>query len=149
MPRLPRFAVVALAGISAVAVNLIVYAAGRAAGGTFRFTAATGPAEVDAATVAGFSAVPLLLGLAVVAVLAPRAAWAVRAALVAGPVLAVGTIVAMTLPADFDTASTVTLALCHLTLVPILIAAVVAIGRATSRVTLADEPPRTKTNTPV
>lgn len=34
-------------------------------------------------------------------------------------------------PADFDTASTATLAVCHVTLVPISIAAVVAIGRRT------------------
>ena len=116
MPDLPRAAVVALAVGAAVAVNLGVHAVGRAAGGTFRFTSASGPAEVDAVTVAGFSAVPLLLGLAAVALLAARAAWITRAALIAGPLLAVGTIVVMTLPADFDTVSTVTLALCHLTL---------------------------------
>ena len=40
-----------------------------------------------------------------------------------GPLLAVGTILVMTVPADFDTASTATLAVCHVTLVPISIAA--------------------------
>ncbi|MFU8876214.1 DUF6069 family protein [Micromonospora sp. SL4-19] len=124
-------AVVALGGVTAVVVNLIVYGVGRAAGGTFQFTSSSGPAEVDAVTVAGFSAVPLLIGLAAVALLAPFAAWVIRAALVVGPVLAVGTIALMTLPTDFDTASKATLALCHLTLVPTTIAAVVAIGRRT------------------
>lgn len=129
MSRLSRVAVVALGGVTAVVVNLVFYSVGRAAGGTFQFTSSSGPAEVDAVTVAGFSAIPLLIGLAVVALLAPLAAWVIRAALVVGPVLAVGTIALMTLPTDFDTASKATLALCHLTLVPITIAAVVAIGR--------------------
>lgn len=129
MRRPSRTTIVALAVATAVVTNLVLYALGRAAGGTFRFTSAGRPAEVDAVTVAGFSAVPLLIGLAAVALLAPRAPWTVRAALVVGPLLAVGTIVAMTLPADFDRASTTTLALCHLALVPIIVVAVVAIGR--------------------
>jgi hypothetical protein len=129
MSRLSRPALVAAAGGIAVLVNLALYLAGRAAGGTFVFTSPDGPAEVDAVTVAGFSAVPLLVGLAAVALLAPRAAWAVRAAAVIGPVLAVGTIAVMTLPADFDAISKTTLALCHLTLVPIVLVAVAAIGR--------------------
>ncbi|MFC0004434.1 DUF6069 family protein [Micromonospora siamensis] len=129
MSRLPRTAVVALAAVTAALVNLALYGLGRAAGGTFRFTSPTGPAEVDAVTVAGFSAIPLLVGLSVVALLAPVTAWIARAALVVGPVLAVGTIVLMTLPTDFDTMSKVTLALCHVTLVPITLAAVVAIAR--------------------
>jgi hypothetical protein len=131
MPELPRPVLVALGGLTAVVVNLAVYGIGRAAGGSFRFTSAGAPAEVDAVTVAGFSAVPLLIGLTAVALLAPLGTWVTRAALVVGPLLAVGTIALMTLPADFDAASTTTLALCHLTLVPITIAAVLAIGRST------------------
>jgi hypothetical protein len=128
MPRFPRAGVVAVAVLAAILVNLLVYALGRAAGGTFRFTAAGAPARVDAMTVAGFSAVPLLIGLAAVALLAPRLGWVPRAALVIGPVLAVGTVLVMTVPADLDTVSTVTLAACHLTLVPILVLAVRALA---------------------
>ncbi|MEU8664241.1 hypothetical protein, partial [Actinoplanes philippinensis] len=106
---------------------------GRLTGGDFRFTSPSGPAQVDAVTVAGFSVIPLAAGLAVVAVLAPRAGWVVRAAQIAGPLLAVATIAGMTLPADFDTISTISLALCHLTLVPIIVVAAAALGR--SRVT--------------
>lgn len=84
-------------------------------------------------TVAGFSVVPLLIGLTAVAVLAPLGGWVVRIAYFAGPALAVGTIVVMTLPADFDTTSTVTLAVCHLTLVPIIIVVVAAIARRVRR----------------
>ena len=128
MPDLSRGAIVALSGVVAVVVNLVMYAIGRAAGGTFRFTTAGEPAEVDALTVAGFSAVPLLAGLTAVALLASRAAWVVTAALIAGPLLAVVTVFVMTLPADLDTASTVALAACHLTLVPIVVVAIRAIG---------------------
>ena len=133
MPELPRAAIVAVAVLTAVVVDLVVYALGRVAGGTFRFTTPDGPAQVDAVTVAGFSAVPLLVGLAAVAVLAPLGAWVTRAALVVGPALALGTIPLMTLPADFDTVSTTTLALCHLMLVPVTIAAVAAIDRQVRR----------------
>jgi hypothetical protein len=129
MPRLSRPALVAAAVALAAIVNVLIYLIGRAAGGTFVFTAATGRAEVDALTVAGFSIVPLAAGLTAVALLAPRWRWVSRAALIAGPLLAVVTIVTMTLPADFDTVSTVSLALCHLTLVPIIVAAVTALGR--------------------
>jgi hypothetical protein len=131
MSRLSRPAVVAVAVLTAVVVNLVVYALGRAAGGGFRFLAGGVPAEVDPVTVAGFSAVPLLAGLTVVALLAPRAAWVVPAALVAGPLLAIGTILLMTLPAGFDGISTVTLSLCHLTLVPITVLAVRRLARGT------------------
>ncbi len=129
MSRLSRPVVVAVAVLAAVVVNLLVYALGRAAGGSFRLTSAGATAEVDAVTVAGFSAVPLLAGLVVVALLAPRFRWVTPAALVAGPVLAVVTILVMTLPADLDTISTVTLALCHLTLVPIMVVAIRSLRR--------------------
>ncbi|QLQ36422.1 DUF6069 family protein [Micromonospora robiginosa] len=131
MADLPRAAVVALATVAAVVVNLVVYAVGRAAGGTFRFTAASGPAEVNAVTVAAFSALPLLVGLTAVALLAPRFGWVVRAASIVGPALAVLTVVAMTLPTDLDATSKATLAGCHLTLVPIILVAVAALGRRT------------------
>jgi hypothetical protein len=113
---------------TAVVINLILYGVGRASGGTFRFTSPSGPAMVDGVTVAGFSAVPLLIGLVAVALLARFGTWVTRTALIAGPLLAIGTIAAMTLPTDLDTTSKVTLALCHLTLVPIIIVAVRRLG---------------------
>ena len=116
-----RAVIIAAAAATAAVVNLLVYAAGRVAGAAFRFTSQGRPAEVDAVTVAGFSAVPLALGLTAVALLAPRWAGVRPVALVAGPALAVLTIGAMTIPADFDTAGTITLAACHLVLVPVMI----------------------------
>ncbi|MDG4791169.1 DUF6069 family protein [Micromonospora sp. WMMD1102] len=127
MRRLPRPGIVGLAVVAAVLGNLVLYAVGRAAGGTFRFTTPQGPAEVDALTVAGFSAVPLLVGLAAVALLAPLAGWISRVATIVGAALAVVTIAVMTLPADLDATSKTILALCHLTLVPIILVAVPAL----------------------
>jgi hypothetical protein len=126
LPR-SRPLVVAAAVGTAVVVNLVVHALGRAAGGSFTFTRAGAPTGVDAATVAGFSAVPLLLGLVVVALLCRRWPLVARMALVVAPVLAVVTVGLMTLPVDLDTVSTVTLALCHLTLAPISVLAIRAL----------------------
>jgi hypothetical protein len=83
---------------------------------------------VDAVTVAGFSAGPLGLGL--LAVLLLRAnRWTGRVALWVAPLLAVATILVMTIPVPLDRTSTVALAACHLTLVPI---SIVTIRRLTS-----------------
>ncbi|TMR99460.1 hypothetical protein EJK15_07855 [Nonomuraea basaltis] len=114
---------------AALAINLVIHALGRAAGGTFRFTASGQVAEVDALTVAGFTVLPLLLGMTAAAVLSRRWRWVVPAALVIGPLLALGTIVVMTVPADFDATSKLTLALCHVALVPITIVGLLTIRR--------------------
>jgi predicted DNA repair protein MutK len=71
-------------------------------------------------------------GLVAVTLLDRFGAWVARAALVVAPVLALGTILVMTLPADLDTVSTVTLALCHVALVPIVVAAVRALTPGTA-----------------
>jgi hypothetical protein len=126
---LSKLLLITAAAGSAIVINLLLYAGGRAAGGSFSFTASSGTATVDAVTVAGFSSVPLVVGLVAVALLARFGRWVTRAALVVGPVLAVGTIAVMTLPVDLDAVSTVTLALCHLTLVPIIIVAVRRLDR--------------------
>lgn len=129
-----RPAVIALAvvaAVAAVAVNLVVYAVGRAAGGSFRFTNNGATNEVDAVTVAGFSAVPLLIGLVAVAVPARLGPWVTRAAVIVASVLAVVTILVMTLPADLDATSTASLALCHLTLIPISVLAIQLISKST------------------
>lgn len=132
MGRIPpgvRTVAVTVAG--AVVLNLAVYALGRLAGGDFRFTSAGLPAEVDAVTVAGFTAVPLLVGLTLAAVLARFWSWAVYAGLVVAPVLALGTVPIMTIPADFDDVSTITLALCHVALVPVTVLGLLALRRVT------------------
>lgn len=119
-----RGVVVLAAVVGAVVCNLLVYGVGRLAGGDFAFTRAGSTVDVDAVTVAGFSAVPLGLGLIVVALLARRLFWIARVAIVVAPVLAIATIAIMTIPVDSDTVSPMTLATCHLTLVPISIVAI-------------------------
>ena len=124
-PQTTGRALVVLAAVAtAVVVNLLAYAIGRGAGGDFTFTRDGTTVAVDALTVAGFSAVPLGIGLAIVALTASHMPWVTRLAVVVAPVLAVATIAIMTLPVDLDTASTLTLASCHLTLVPISIIAI-------------------------
>ncbi len=54
-----RPVIIAVVVVAAVVVNLIVFVVGKAAGGQFRLTADGTPTQVDALTVAGFSAVPL------------------------------------------------------------------------------------------
>lgn len=130
--RHPRPVIVAATVGTAVVVNLVVYAAGRAAGADFTFTSAGTVTQVDALTVVGFTVVPLLLGLTVVALLCRRWPVVATVAMVVAPALAVVTVGLMTVPADFDTASTVTLALCHLTLAPLSVLGVRALrGPAT------------------
>ncbi len=132
MPR--RLLIIGAAAGTAALVNLMLYGIGRAAGGTFHFTSSSGPAVVDGVTVAAFSVAPLLVGLVAVALLSRFGDWVIRTALVVGPLLAIATIALMTLPADLDATSKVTLALCHLTLVPVIIVAVRALGRRGSGV---------------
>ena len=119
-----RGVVVLAAAVTAVVFNLLVYALGQLAGGDFAFPRNGSTVQVDAVTVAGFSAAPLGLGLTVVALLARRFSWIARVAIVVAPVLAIATIGIMTIPVDLDTVSTVALATCHLTLVPISIVAI-------------------------
>ena len=73
--RHPRPVIVAATVGAAVVVNLVVYAAGRAAGADFTFTSAGTVTQVDALTVVGFTVVPLLLGLTVVARPAGGGGW--------------------------------------------------------------------------
>lgn len=119
-----RWVTVLAATATAVVANLLVYAAGRAAGGDFTFTRSGAEMTVDAVTVAGFSAVPLGAGLALVAATVGRLRWIARTASVVAPLLAVATIFVMTIPVDLDRASTIALACCHLTLVPISLLAI-------------------------
>jgi hypothetical protein len=125
--RIGRPVIVAATITVAVLVNLVIYTIGRAAGGSFRFDSPSGPAEVDALTVVGFTVVPLLLGLTVVALLVRVWPWVVPVALVVAPAIALVTILVMTLPAGFDAASTIALGLCHVAVVPTTVLGLLAL----------------------
>ncbi len=125
-----RPTVVAVTVLVAVLVNLAVHAVGRAAGGAFTFTRQGSPVQVDAVTVAGFSAVPLLVGMVLAAAAARRLPVLMTVGLIVAPALALVTVPVMTLPADFDRISTLTLALCHVTLAPVSVLGLLALRRA-------------------
>lgn len=78
---------------------------------------------------AGFTAVPLLAGLTVAALVARRWPRLITVGLIAAPTLALSTIAIMTLPADLDPISTVTLALCHVVLAPVAVLALLRLRR--------------------
>lgn len=118
--RLATPAVIAVTVAAAVAVNLVIWAIGELAGGSFEFTA---DGKVESAAPGGvvfLTAVPLLVGLTATAVVARWWPAVIRSAQVVGSLLAIATI-GLTLTSDFDTASTISLSLMHVALVPFII----------------------------
>ena len=128
--RTKRLAVIALAASGALAANLSIYAIGRACGGAFTYTHNGKAIAVDAAAVAIMSGVPLVMGLALVAWLSRTWPAMITTAKIVATMVAVATIGLMTLPARFDTTSTVFLATMHLTIVPVSLFALGVFGRA-------------------
>jgi hypothetical protein len=126
---LPAAAIVTTAVMLALVVNLVAYAVGRQLGGSYRFTLAAGPAEVDALTVGAFTVLPLLVGLTMAALLGRRWPAVLSVALVVAPALALVTILVMTVPADLDRVSTLALASCHVVLAPVAIVALLRLRR--------------------
>ncbi len=135
-PAPRRITVIALAVIGVLAGNLLLYAVGRAWGGTFTYTQNGKVIRVDAASVAIMSVIPLVIGLAAVAGLARFWPASVSVARIVAPTLAIATIGVMTIPAHFDTTSTLFLSAMHVTLAA---AAVLAIQELPRRVTLVKQ----------
>ena len=137
--RTPSPWIIAIAVTAAIATNLAIRTIGGLAGGSFAFTAETGPAVVDHLTVAGFTLVPLSIGLALVALLGRWWGGVFTDAMIVAPLLEFGSILGMTLPADFDLVSKIALAACHLALIPITIVAIAALrARRRARQRAAD-----------
>ena len=130
--RLGTPGIIIATALFAVAINLVVYGVGTMAGGTFDFTDGGKSYHVDVLTLTGFTAIPLLVGLTVVAILARRAAWVFPLALVVAPIAAIATIFTMTLPADLDTTSTITLAVTHVVVGLMAINGILALQSATT-----------------
>ncbi|MBF6165397.1 hypothetical protein IU486_11515 [Streptomyces gardneri] len=103
-----------------VAVNLIVWMLGLAAGGSFETTDAGETSEVTASVVVVSSAVPLMIGMIAAAMLSYLWVGVLRVAQVVGAALAVATI-GLTLAADFDLVSTLALSAMHVVLAPALV----------------------------
>lgn len=123
-----RYAVIIIAIVLALAVNLVIYAIGRAAGGAFTYTQSGKTSTVDAVAVTFLSVGPLAVGLTLVAILSRRWPVLINAAKIASPALALATIALMTIPAHFDTTSTMFLATMHLTLIPVSVLALTALA---------------------
>jgi RsiW-degrading membrane proteinase PrsW (M82 family) len=123
-----RYAVIIIAIVLTLAVNLVIYAIGRAAGGAFTYTQSGKTSTVDAVAITFLSTGPLTVGLTLVAILSRRWPVLINAAKIASPALALATIALMTIPAHFDTTSTMFLASMHLTLIPISVLALTALA---------------------
>ncbi|TQM28951.1 DUF6069 family protein [Nocardia bhagyanarayanae] len=120
IPALNRPVAVLGAVAAAVLTNLVVWLIGAAAGGSFVVVDGTTTQDVAPGGVIVMSAVPLLIGLTVAALLSYRWVGVLRVAEVVGSVLALATI-AGTVAAAFDTASTVALSIMHVLLVPVIV----------------------------
>ncbi|WP_280402138.1 DUF6069 family protein [Nocardia carnea] len=130
-PRIPALnRPVALFGAIAAALlaNLVVWLIGAAAGGTFEMTDAGQVKSVAPGGIIVMTVVPMLIGLGAAVLLSYKWIGVLRPAAVIGSVIAVATI-AMTVSADFDTASTIALSVTHLTLVPALVVATEGLRR--------------------
>ncbi|MFF3227656.1 DUF6069 family protein [Nocardia suismassiliense] len=114
--------------VVAVAVNLVVWLIGEAAGGSFEVVDKGVTTYVGGSGVIMSSAVPLLIGMTLAALLSYRWVGVLRVAQVVGSVLAVATI-GLTVSATFDTASTIALSVMHLVLAPALIVGLEAMRR--------------------
>ncbi|SNT35326.1 DUF6069 family protein [Rhodococcoides kyotonense] len=119
---LPRWQAVLLSVIVALVLNLVLWLVGLAAGGSFELTDGGQSMSVAPGGVVILTLVPMVVGMGVAALISLRWLGVVRVAQVVGVIAPLGTI-AMTVSADFDTVSTVTLALMH-----VVIAAVVFVG---------------------
>ncbi|MFC9892668.1 DUF6069 family protein [Nocardia sp. NPDC127579] len=128
VPALNRPVAVLGATGAALLANLIVWLIGAAAGGTFETTNNGQVQSVAPGGIIVMTVVPMLIGLTAAALLSYRWTGVLRVAAVIGSTLAIATI-AMTVAADFDTASTVALSITHLTLAPAIIAATEGLRR--------------------
>lgn len=110
----------------AVGVNLLLWLGGELAGGSFEFTQDGSTQRAAPVALVMLTALPLAAGMALAAALGRRSPRVLRVAQVLGSAAALAT-VARTFAADFDTASTVTLALGHVTVVVALVVGLQAV----------------------
>lgn len=129
VPALNRPVAVLGAVVAAVVVNLIVWAIGAAAGGSF-VTVDNGQLfDVAPGGVIMMSAVPLLIGLTVAVLVSYVWTGVLRTAAVVGSALSLATI-AMTVSSNFDTATTIALSVMHVVLVPIMVISLEGVRRS-------------------
>lgn len=130
--ELGRVQAVVATVVAALLVNLVIWAIGAAAGGSFEFTDGDLTQSAAPGGVVVLTIVPLLIGMTLAALLSYRWLGAIRVAQVVGPALALLTIVS-TLMADFDGASTVALTAMHVAIAPIVVVGLEAMRRRLAR----------------
>lgn len=111
--RLGRWQAGGLALLVAIAANLVILAIGTAADATFVVVDGGEPADVDAGVVVGATAIPLVLGFLVAALVGRWRPGLVRPLAIVAAVLAVGSMV-MPFAADTDSGTAAALAVMHL-----------------------------------
>ncbi|MGH3612217.1 MAG: DUF6069 family protein [Pseudonocardia sp.] len=126
--ELGRVQAVVATVVAALLVNLVIWAIGAAAGGSFELTNGDVTQSAAPGGVVVMTVVPLLVGMTLAALLSYRWLGAIRVAQVVGPALALLTIVS-TLMADFDGPSTVALTAMHVAIAPIVVAGLEAMRR--------------------
>ncbi|MFF2088674.1 DUF6069 family protein [Nocardia sp. NPDC058176] len=129
LPTLTRPVAVLGGVVAAVALNLIVWGIGAAAGGSFTVVDGETVSDVAPGGVILMSAVPLLIGLTIAVLISYKWTGVLRVAAVVGSVLSILTI-GGTLSAGFDTATTVALSVMHVVLVPIMVIALEGVRRS-------------------
>ncbi|MFC9438924.1 DUF6069 family protein [Nocardia sp. NPDC057030] len=117
--------------VVAVAVNLIVWLLGEAAGGSFEVVDQGVTTSVGAGGVIVSSGLPLLVGMTAAALVSYFWTGALRVAQIVGAVLAIATI-GLTIAAPFDAVTTVALSVMHVVLAPVLVVGLEAMRRGLS-----------------
>jgi len=126
---MPRRLVIIVAMVLMVAAAGASYSVGRARGGQFTYAQNGAATTVDPLAITIMTVLPLATGLSLVAWLSPKWPALLTIAKLVAPVVAIGTIGLMTIPAHFDTTSTLFLATMHLALIPATLLALGSLAR--------------------
>lgn len=121
---------VVLTVVAALLVNTVIFLIGSWTGGTYLFTSGGVTQTTGISSVALYTGVPLLLGMALAAVMSHRWPGVLRLAEVTASVLTLAT-VAATVSVHWDRPSLIALIAMHLALVPISIAGLEHLRRTT------------------
>ncbi|WP_072804986.1 DUF6069 family protein [Rhodococcoides yunnanense] len=127
VPALARPQAIIVTTVAALVGNLVLWLIGLVADASFELTDGDTTMAVAPGGVVTLTVIPVLLGTAIAAVVSRWWLPVIRIAQVVGILAPLGTI-ALTLAADFDTPSTVTLSLMH-----VVIAVVVPLGLESMR----------------
>lgn len=128
--RMRPVRIIAGAVLGALAVNLLIWLAGRALGGSFVYVEADGQPHTttEPQGMITMTVIPMSAGLALAALLGSRRPVMVRLAQVAGPLLALVT-VSRTFTAGFDRVSEIALASMHVVIAVVVAGALQLLAR--------------------